>query len=302
MIPIIFIHNQNSSYLPLSLWQARKSNPEAEVILIGDSGNKHFKYLVNHEDKSKYSKKADEFGKKFVNFSTNSHDFELICLQRWFILEEFMQQNNIEKCLYLDSDILLFGNVKSEIHRFRFFGMTIAGISGHSNYINDIEVLSKFCRFIEKAYESPEAISILEEKYRIFRQTHEAGGISDMTFFVEFKEEFPDHIIDIGTPIQGKMYDISMNYIEYMHNSGGIKIVNQAKNGEVYLRLANDPVINMQTLHFQGDTKVHMKRHLFTYSLTLDVIYYANLLFIFFQKAWKKTLGKYNLRRESRAF
>ena len=144
MIPIIFIHNQNSSYLPLSLWQARKSNPETEVILIGDSGNAHFNYLVNHVDKSQYSKRADEFAKKFVNFSTNSHEFELICLQRWFILEEFMRQNNLEKCLYLDSDILLFGNVKSEIHRFRFFGMTIAGISGHSNYINDIEVLAEF--------------------------------------------------------------------------------------------------------------------------------------------------------------
>lgn len=293
MIPIIFIHNQNSSYLPLSLWQARKSNPETEVILIGDSGNAHFNYLVNHVDKSQYSKRADEFAKKFVNFSTNSHEFELICLQRWFILEEFMRQNNLEKCLYLDSDILLFGNVKSEIHRFRFFGMTIAGISGHSNYINDIEVLAEFCRFIEKAYETNEAIAVLEEKYRVFRETHEAGGISDMTFFVEFKEEFPDHIIDIGIPIQGKMYDISMNYIEYMNNSLGIKIIHPAKNGEVYLRHAKHPVINMQTLHFQGDTKVHMKRHLFNYSFALDVIYNANKLFIMYQKVWKKTLGRY---------
>jgi hypothetical protein len=293
MIPIIFIHNQNSDYLPLSLWQARKSNPETEVILIGDSENAHFKHLVTHVDKRQYLKKADEFAKKFVNFSTNSHDFELICLQRWFILEEFLRQNNIEKCLYLDSDILLFGNVKSEIHRFRFFGMTIAGISGHSNYINDIEVLSEFCQYIEKAYESPEAISILEEKYKVFRETHEAGGISDMTFFVEFKEEFPDHIIDIGILIQGKMYDISMNYIEYMHNTGGIKIVNHSKNGEVFLRHAKHPLINMQTLHFQGDTKVHMKRHLFTYSFALDVIYYANKLYILYQKTWKKTLGKF---------
>lgn len=91
MRPIIFIHQFNHNYLPLSLWQARKSNPESPVYLLGDGWNAHFDFLVEHVPIRNYRKKADEFARHFRNFSTNPPAFELVCLERWFILEEFMR-------------------------------------------------------------------------------------------------------------------------------------------------------------------------------------------------------------------
>jgi len=293
MIPIIFIHNQNSNYLPLSLWQARHSNPQNDIILIGDSYNAHFKYMVNHVDKKDYSHGANEFAKRFTNFSTNSHEFELICLQRWFILEEFLILNGFTQCLYLDSDILLFGDVNEDARRFSTFGMTISGISGHSNYISKTETLSKFCQFIRDSYDGPEAIQILEQKYLEFRKTHEAGGISDMTFFVEFREMHPDLVLDISQPIHEKLYDISMNYIEGFENWKGLKVIKAGKNRRAYIREEETrKMLQIQTLHFQGETKSEMRRHVFSGTRALSFIVSLNNLIILGQKIWKRLKSK----------
>ena len=111
MLPIIFIHNRNNDYLSVSLWKVRQTNPDSEIILIGDSQNAHFGMMVTHVHKKQFSKGADQLARHFVNFSTNPHDFELICLQRWMILEEYMKAKGMDSCLYIDSDVLLFDDV-----------------------------------------------------------------------------------------------------------------------------------------------------------------------------------------------
>jgi hypothetical protein len=286
--PIIFIHHFNHSYLPLSLWQARKSNPDSEIILIGDGWNSHFDFLVEHVHASAYRKSADEFARHFQNFSTNPSDFERICIERWFILEEFMKARGIEQCLYLDSDILQFGNIEEDARRFSSFGMTVAGISGHSNFINRMEDLSEFCAFIRNAYTGENALQTLENKYKKFRETHEAGGISDMTFFTEYREEFPDRILDIGKPIEGMTYDIAMAYIEFSRNENGIKKVEKQNDGRLQVFMRGEGTVEMRSLHFQGEAKKYMKAHLFGTPLALEVIYRLNQFYLFGQKIWRK--------------
>ena len=290
MRPIIFIHRFNHNYLPLSLWQARKSNPEVPVYLIGDGWNAHFDFLVEYVPAAAYRKSADEFARHFKNFSTNPADFERVCLERWFILEEFMQQRGIEQCLYLDSDILQFGNAEEDGMRFAGFGMTVAGISGHSNFVSRREVLSDFCQFILKSYAQENAHGILEEKYRKFRETHPAGGISDMTFFTEYRKNHPDRILDIGNPLQDKAYDIAMAYIEFNRNENGIKKVEKLPDGRLMVFQRGHGEVEMRNLHFQGEAKKSMKAHLFGTPPALEVIYQVNSLYLFFQKVLRKIL------------
>jgi hypothetical protein len=286
--PIIFIHNFNHSYLPLSLWQARKSNPDSEIILIGDGWNAHFDFLAEHVRAADYRKSASEFARHFVNFSTNPSDFERICLERWFILDEFMQSRGIEQCLYLDSDILQFGNIMEDARRFSSFGMTVAGISGHSNFINRREDLSDFCRFIMESYTRENAHNILEEKYRKFREKHEAGGISDMTFFTEFRELHPDRILDIGEPIEGMAYDIAMSYIEFSRNENGIKKVEKLPDGRLEVFMRGEGTVELRNLHFQGEAKKYMKQHLFGTPFSLEIIYRLNMIYLLGQRVLRK--------------
>ncbi len=287
MFPIIFIHSRNNDYLPLSLWKARETNPNREIILLGDGQNAHFSFLVRHENISKYRKRADAFREKFVNFSTNPSDFERICLERWLILEEFLLSQGLEKCLYLDSDVLLYDDIEIDARRFSAFGMTVAGISGHTNFISRVSALSDFCLWIEAAYQSPESLRILEEKYALFRQTHDAGGISDMTFFTEFREARPDALLDIGQPADGKLYDITITYTKGLIAEGGIKKITW-KQEAPFVESTEKESIEMRSLHFQGESKKWMKQMARIDSQTFEWIYNLNKVFITFQKAWNK--------------
>lgn len=287
MTPIVFIHSNNCDYLPLSLWKARQSNPRQRVILIGDENNRHFSLLVEHFHQKDFSRQSDAFSKLFVNFSTNSHDFELVCLQRWFILKEFMEAQGLDECLYMDSDVLLFADVNESKPRFRTQGMSICGISGHTNFVRKRSTLSAFCDFIHQAYAKPGGLAELEEKYRIFRQTHEAGGISDMTFFVEFQQAHPEQILDLSAPHEGQMYDIAMAHFPDIENDRGIKTI-RFENGKPYCRHKSLGPIEMKTLHFQGAAKFAMKEHLVPGSWVLDLLYTANKLYWLGQKAWRR--------------
>lgn len=289
MIPIVFIHRFNHSYLPLSLWKARETNPNSEVYLLGDHWNAHFGAWVNHYHQQPFSQQASELAKRFVNFSTNPAAFELICLQRWFILLAFMEKMDLDSCLYLDSDVLLFTDINADARRFSSYGMTVAGISGHTNFIQKKEALSRFCDWISDAYSSDKKIKEAELKYSEFRKNHSAGGISDMTYFTEFREAFPNTILDIGQPLEDKMYDITITYTQGLLAENGIKKLEWAEKKPVVQRLDGQK-IEMQSLHFQGNSKKHMAQMAQIADPTFSVLHLLNKGLIPFEKAIKKII------------
>jgi hypothetical protein len=289
MMPIVFIHSFNHDYLSISLWKAKETNPDAEIFLIGDLWNAHFGGLVTHIPQKKYSKGATELARNFVNFSTNPSDFELVCLQRWMILEEFMKERNFEKCLYIDSDVLLFDDIRSDAERFSTFGMTVAGISGHTNFIQDRNVLSDFCQWIQSAYSSSLKIKEAEEKYKEFCKTHSAGGISDMTYFTEFRIAHPSKILDISEPMDGKMFDITITYTKGVKSENGIKALTWRKE-KPWVIDENGSEIELRSLHFQGDSKQYMLQMARISSLPFRTLFYINNTLILIQKGIRKIL------------
>jgi hypothetical protein len=54
-LPIVIIHVNNSEYLSYSLAQAKKSNPESNIVLLGDSSNDCYKF-IEHENIFNYYK------------------------------------------------------------------------------------------------------------------------------------------------------------------------------------------------------------------------------------------------------
>lgn len=287
MIPIVFIHQFNHGYLPISFWKARETNPESEIYLLGDAWNAHFGTILHHRFASRYAKKAEELAKIFVNFSSNPPEFELICLQRWFILLSFMEEMGWEKCLYMDSDVLLFSNATTHAARFSDVGMTVAGISGHTNFIQNREILSQFCHWILDAYSNPQKIKEAEEKYRIFCQTHEAGGLSDMTYFSEFREKFPEAIADISEIKDGKSFDITITYTNNWQSEDGIKKINWLGEKPFAISVSGENV-EMCTLHFQGDSKKHMLELARIKNPGFQTLYLLNNAYIFLQKGLRK--------------
>ena len=103
MLPVVIINTGNPHYLKTVITQAKFFGNK--TILIGDASNAP---LGDHVDMNQYANQAVEFQRYYVHLTTNGYQYELFCLQRWFILLEFMKAQGLDKCLHLDSDVLLF--------------------------------------------------------------------------------------------------------------------------------------------------------------------------------------------------
>ena len=63
-LPIIFIHRSNSEHLKYSLAQARESNPNSTIFLLGDSSNDVYEF-VEHRPFVEYFQEAAHFQKLY---------------------------------------------------------------------------------------------------------------------------------------------------------------------------------------------------------------------------------------------
>ena len=103
------IHYGDSHYLADSIAQAKHAQNGAPVILLGDASNCYYKGVEFHPI-SKYNTEAKRLFScfKYLRLNAYQHDWQLFCFQRWLCLLEFMSENRLERCLTLDSDVLLY--------------------------------------------------------------------------------------------------------------------------------------------------------------------------------------------------
>ena len=181
-LPIVVIHKQKSNYLSYCLLQARRSNPDSRLILIGDDQNDR-NANADHYMLADYQRGANQLASVYEHLSLSPFQFELFCMQRWFILKEFMATNEINSIFYQDTDVMLYGNVSAEQRKFAHYGLAFAGASGHSVFINSLDALREFCAFILLYYTNPSLLNGLRGIFENYKKCHRSGGISDMMFF-----------------------------------------------------------------------------------------------------------------------
>jgi len=120
--PIIFCHYGNSNYLKYVFECVRISNPKKEIILLGDKSNKKVAQScgVSHFNLSDFDSSPDiEIFDKFYQlietkgFDSVKHgeDWNKFVFRKWFILNNFLIQNKIEKFWHFDSDNMIFSDL-----------------------------------------------------------------------------------------------------------------------------------------------------------------------------------------------
>ncbi|MBP2660315.1 MAG: hypothetical protein H6Q69_3347, partial [Firmicutes bacterium] len=70
-IPIVFMHYGDSEYLQYSLLQAKKSNKDSDIILIGDDSNNKYSF-VKHANIND-SQSGQDFAKIYQHMSFNDY-------------------------------------------------------------------------------------------------------------------------------------------------------------------------------------------------------------------------------------
>jgi hypothetical protein len=266
---IVFIHQGNEDYLSVALQCARRSNPEADIFLIGDESNDVFDF-VRHFNIKDYFDGANQLAKVYKHFSSNSYQFELFCIQRWFILRDFMHRQNLSDCFYADSDVLIFADLKVEWQKFSRFDFTLSeGMCGHNSFWNSREALDNFCSFVENIYSRKDQlhydkmINIWEE----IRRGGNAGGICDMTFLGFYRLAHPEKVGEMTAIIDGSTYDHSISSdrngdVTFVMQGGVKKIFWKDGDGRPWglLQGSKDQFVAFNTLHFQGRAKLRMER------------------------------------------
>ena len=79
------------------------------IVLIADDYHRYESGLnIEYRQWSKYNSTAKRLAMSYRHQSTNRFAFELLCLERWLILHEFCEQEQIERVIHLDTDVLTF--------------------------------------------------------------------------------------------------------------------------------------------------------------------------------------------------
>jgi hypothetical protein len=110
--PIILIHKGDSPYLAYAIAQAKSSNPESRVILLGDGSNSY--YLgVEHHYYERYFSEASTFKDlyKYEFFPNYQYPWMLFCHQKYFALRDFCRIHGIKKYVLIDSDVMIYEDI-----------------------------------------------------------------------------------------------------------------------------------------------------------------------------------------------
>lgn len=211
--PIVIMHRGASDYLKWAIKQAKLNNDH--VVLLGDPSNEHFRTLCDFEYLDRldnaYSRK---FAGLYEHMSTNNYKFELMCIDRWFVLLEYMVQKSIDCVVHLDSDVMVYTNLDDTVKTYLkgnlmcyhvieqdYSAMRWVAGAGFSFWTR--EGLALFCDYILDQYTS--GIGELRNKWKWHLDTGRRGGICDMNllylFFLKNREQIRNlaHISDDET-------------------------------------------------------------------------------------------------------
>ena len=263
-LPIIFIHWSNSDYLKYSFAQARTTNPRSNIFLLSDFSDQSVD-CVEHLSLFAYCREAEEFKHVYKHYSTNGFNYELINFQRWFVLKEFLIVNKLQRCLYLDSDTMLYGDVTKDSKKFEHFDFTLSQMtSGCTFFLNRVEALTNFCNFLFDIYTRRDRYhhDKMVGHFTARRMNRLDGGVCDMTAFQLYHELNFGNVGEASRIIDGSLYDPAITSpAPGFEMKNGIKRIIW-KEGLPYGRhVRTGREIKFNSLQFQGRTKHLMSQY-----------------------------------------
>lgn len=296
-IPIVFIHWGDSFYLRYALMQARLSNPNSPVFLLGDHTNSHYGLSKFYDNRQFSNWQADLFTKSYVHLSQNTVVIELACFIRWFILKEFMKSQGFQKCVVSDSDVLAFCDVTEEQKMFSKYDFVYNGTSPHFSFVNNLSFLDKFCEFMLDMYIDETNRNSLISRYNKVIENNIVNGICDMTMLLMYSERNPGVIGD-SREAKDTCYDHRFGYtdilgfemtkdvevIPYLNSDGSINEYGIDCEYKSILFIGRKPYglvkatyerIPFSILHFQGLHKPLMQNFFLNSNLHID--YYSKI-------------------------
>jgi len=207
----------------------------------------------------RYSEGARQFSALYKHFSTNNAQYELFCYQRWFILRDFLSAYEFQRCVYLDSDILLYTDVAEDAKKFDIYDFTLTeNINACTFFLNRKQALDGFCDFLLDLYsgKEPYFYDRMLAHYATRLNHGLPGGVCDMTAFQLYHEAHFGAIGEASQIIDNSLYDPAITTpAPGFEMENGIKKIswkNELPHGK---HVATGKEIAFNSLHLQGQSK-----------------------------------------------
>lgn len=191
---IIYSHYGYSDYLDYSLACAKKTNPLARLIFLGDESNKeiahkhgweHFYFENYNGDLNKrFCSAFKHIQGKNHNPIKNGKDWLTYVFQRWFFIENFVAEQNIVRFWHFDSDTMLLRDLEYFAKTLSSFEFTVQCNNTCLNGLINKEVVSDYCRHICDLFENPD---YLAKQQREFDTINPDYAFTEMRAFDDFK-------------------------------------------------------------------------------------------------------------------
>ncbi len=273
-IPVFIHHEGNASYLKDCIQQAKKFNKE--VVLFGDINNKEMSpvwYDVSGFDSALWR----EFLKYYSNMSYYPESYAMQIIKRFFVFDDFMDKNNLNECINIDSDVLVFLDF-SKLQKLRGYkaalcvpkeqgNMRIAASAGCAYWKK--EALHNFCIFCIDVYKNQHFK--LEEKWNWHKEHQQDGGVCEMNLLYWWWLKNMDHVWNWIQYNKEGVVDSNYNFSEnFLENEYYKDKYNVGKRILIYDKIPyfcsieNGPV-KAWAIHFGGGSKIYMhyfRKHL----------------------------------------
>lgn len=267
---IVFIHKGDAPYLHFALQQARISNPDIPITLLGTAPLAAPLQQFPLDDLE--GADARSFQQHYSHQSSNSLQFELFCYLRWFALYEYMCRKSLDYVWHFDSDVLVYSRMASAsslVASEATCGFLIPAqesvdwtASGHASFWSR-EMLKEFCDFCTRSYSEARLLNRYKEKWNFHLRFKIPGGICDMTALYLFWESRKDQIVNLARVHDNSVFDLAISHPGGSEHhqflmSGSRKRV-RFRQKQPYFRLTrNHAFVRAHCLHFQGTAKDFM--------------------------------------------
>ena len=257
---IIYFHEGFSPYLPFALRQARISNPDARIILLGDNQNRIQGIQYEHHLLSDYESRHQEFLDCYRHFHPGHLGDERRCIERWVYLSEFLKKQKIEEFLFLDSDMLLFCDVREILSTSRGYDAAGAPMFWAFCYFLRKNLVQEFSEWIFQQYQNPSVVKKWEERFRrhLDGEKEQTGIIQDMALAQIFIEERGIRVLDLTQSTNGKLVDSGRLGGAFQQKRKDVDTLFQQEAGGAVETVVAGITVPLAAVHLAGFYKNHM--------------------------------------------
>ena len=245
--PIIFCHYGCSNYLELTLYAAKFTNPQKKVYLIGDISNLKVakKVGVFHVEFKQFdiTNSVKQFNNNFKFIAGSKHgrlEWTKFVFLRWFYINEFICQNQINSFWHFDSDNFILSDLSEKENIFKQYDNTeqCGGIC-LNGFISCSKIIHLYTKHILDLFDNDNYLNAQRNKCLI----NDDFAFTEMAAYNDFKKVFKLNSIRLNNSDFGDTFD------DCLASSDGMIQTNESYNGyrikEIYLNRSNEIYFKM---------------------------------------------------------